>query len=266
LLGFVYSKLAEKSGSLAAKTKLRDDKSSFLRGDAMDADYFLKKRTEFIRFFYDTSAKPFAEVRRSIEEELPPYDDPPYSEDPEPAYLDEWMDTATADQILGLACVSLLSDSLKLYFQALQQRVIGFSFVDERKAFKHGFISAYLGVLGGILDTDWADCPADLTVIEQIVLARNRGQHGGDLTTFDVLYDWKMLEKHPLPFFVTADERESWIREEQNRPSFLMPSINVTRDNLFAALGHVEVLAEWIESRMDKAWEWRRRQRVPQTD
>jgi hypothetical protein len=227
----------------------------------MDAVYFLKKRTDFIRFYYDTSAKPFAEVRRCIKEKLPPYDNPPSNEDPEPPYLKEWIDTATAEQILGLACVSLLSDSLKLYFQTLQRRVIGFAFEDERTAFKRGIVAAYVGALGDILETDWSDCPADFAVIEQIVLARNRGQHGGDLTTFDIAHDGKMLEKFPQPFFARADERENWSLEDGSLSSFLMPSIKVTRDNLFAALDHVERLAEWIDSRMERAWHWRETQR-----
>jgi hypothetical protein len=227
----------------------------------MDAVYFLKMRSDFIRFYYDTSAKLFAEVRRCIEEKLPPYDNPPFSEDPEPPYLKEWMDTATAEQILGLACVSLLSDSLKLYFQTLQRRVIGFAFEDERTAFKRGFVAAYVGALGDILETDWSDCPADLAVIEQIVLARNRGQHGGDLTTFAITHDGKILEKYPQPFFASADERENWSLEDGSFSSFLMPSIKVTRDHLFAALDHVEALAEWIDSRMGRAWHWRETRR-----
>lgn len=116
---------------------------------------------------------------------------PPYSEDPEPPYLDKWMDADTGIQIVGLSCVSLLSDSLKLYFGTLQHRVIGFRFADEeseKKAFKKGFVAAYTGILDHILDTNWSDCPADLKIIEQVVLARNRGQHGGDLTSFYVSY------------------------------------------------------------------------------
>jgi len=224
----------------------------------MDALYSLKERTKFIRFYYNTSALPFSDIKHQIEEKLPPYNNPPYSEDPEPAFLEKWLDAETAQQILGLACVSLLADSLKLYFHTLQKRVIGFAFRDERKAFKHGFVAAYMSVLGEILKTDWSDCPADLTVIEQIVLARNRGQHGADLTSFNVTHDGKMLEKHPQPFFASPDEREDWMREERSLASFLLPRIEVTRENLFAALEQVEMLAEWIDDNLDKAWTWRK--------
>jgi len=228
----------------------------------MDAFFFLKERTGFIRFFYDTASPSFAEIRRQIKEKLPPFDDPPYSEDPEPAFLEEWTDTTTAEQILGLVCVSLLSDTLKLYFHTLQKRVIGFAFTEQetRRLKKEGFVAAYLSALGEILETDWSECPADLAVVEQIVLARNRSQHGGDLTSFDVSHDGNTLDKHPRPFFASADELENWPREVGSLSAFLMPSIEITREKLFVAMKQVEMFAEWIETRMDKAQSWRKAQ------
>jgi hypothetical protein len=227
----------------------------------VDVDYFLKKRTNFIRFYYDQCVVPFAKIKHQIENELPPFDDPPYSEDSEPLYLDKWMEADAGIKIAGLSCVSLLSDSLKLYFGSLQHRVIGFSFGDEeseKKAFKKGFVAAYTGVLGCILDTDWSDCSADLKLIEQVVLARNRGQHGGDLTSFLVSHDKRTLDKHPRPFFLNEYERESWMEDDGTGASWLlMPNVEVTREALFTAIEHVEKLAEWIEGRMDKAADWR---------
>jgi hypothetical protein len=227
----------------------------------VDVVYFLKERTNFIRFYYDQCVAPFAKIKHQIENQLPPFDDPPYSEDPEPPYLDKWMDADAGIQIAGLSCVSLLSDSLKLYFRNLQHRVIGFGFRDkesEKKAFKEGFVAAYIGILGPILDTDWSDCPADLKIIEQVVLARNRGQHGGDLTSFHVSHDQHTLDKHPRPFFMNEDERESWMADDGTAASsLLMPSVEVTREGLFAAIEQVEKLADWIEGRMDKAADWR---------
>jgi hypothetical protein len=224
----------------------------------MDATYFLKNRTQFIRTFYARGVEPFVAVKLAIEEDRPPFHDPPYSEDPEPAYLKEWLEADTAIKLLGLSCVSLLSDTLKLYFQALQHRVIGFDFKDGKKLFKRGFVAAYRDVLGTILQTDWSDCPADLAVIDQIVLARNDGQHPTSLGSFDVSHDPSVLEKHPRPFFISEDERRIWEESGEPRPSPLAPSVEVTADSLFAAIGHVEKLAEWIDGRLGYAWGWRR--------
>ncbi|ESX82648.1 MULTISPECIES: hypothetical protein [unclassified Mesorhizobium] len=138
----------------------------------MDARYFLKSRTAFVHFFYSESAKAFVDVQHRIENQLPPFDNPPYSEDGEPAFLEEWMDADTVLEVLGLACISMLSDALKLYFNTLANRVIGFSFQNKKAAFRGGFAPAYFEALGEILDTDWSDCPADRALIEQIALPR----------------------------------------------------------------------------------------------
>lgn len=82
----------------------------------MDADYFLKQRTAFISFFYDESTRAFSAICVKIENSESPFDDPPYSEDPEPPFLREWMDAKTAIEIVRQSCVGLLSDSLKLFF------------------------------------------------------------------------------------------------------------------------------------------------------
>lgn len=224
----------------------------------MDAFYFLKSRTDFIRFFYAEGAKGFADVKRRIEHELPPFDDPPYSEDPEPPYLSEWMDADTAREVLGIACISMLSDSLKLYFRTLQERVIRFSFNDRKSSFRDGFVQAHFAALGEILDTDWSDCPVDRNLIEQVVLARNRGQHSEDLTSFDVRYDKAMLEKHPRPLFIGDDEMSTLTAEEGSLASLLMPTLKVSADSLAKALDEVDALAEWIEGRMGRVHDWHR--------
>ena len=222
----------------------------------MDTDYFFKSRASFIRMYYDAAVKPFAELRTAIEDKLPPFDNPPYSEDPEPPYLSEWMDTWTAEQVLGLSCVSLLSDSLKIYFSTLKTRVIRFSFDDEDKAYRNGFLAAFLEALGEILDTDWSDCPANMAVIEQIVLARNRGQHGGDITTFEVTHDAHILKKHPVPFFASSEDLQEWPPGAGSLASLIKPKIAVSRTQLFEAIEEVEKLVDYVEGRSHKIRDW----------
>jgi hypothetical protein len=228
----------------------------------MDAFYFLKSRTEFIRFFYAEGSKGFADVKYLIENGLPPFDDPPYSEDSEPPYLSEWMDAETAREVLGIACISMLSDSLKLYFRTLQERVIRFSFEDSKAAFRKGFVPAYFAALGEILHTDWSDCPVDRDLIEQVVLARNCGQHGDDITSFDVRYDAAMIEKHPRPFFIPDDEMSVCTSEEGSLASLLMPTLRVSAEGLAKALNEVDALAEWIEARIERACDWQQDRRT----
>jgi hypothetical protein len=229
----------------------------------MDATFFLKRRTSFIRFFYNTSAAAFRSVQAKIEAKESPFDDPPYSEDPEPAYLEEWMEAETGVEVLGQSCVALLSDTLKLYFNTMRERVIGFKFGKDEGSIetKQGFVAVNKAALGVILDTDWADCPVRFNIIEQVVLARNRAQHGNHLSSLGVQHDKKTLEKHPEPFFASEDELNLW-KDGGGHPdaSFTAPSLKITRDNLFSAVAEIEHLADWIEGRLEKAWEWRRAQ------
>ncbi len=226
----------------------------------MDALAFLKSRTVFIRFFYDEGARGFVEMKHQIDNALPPFDNPPYSEDGEPAFLVEWLDADTGLEVLGLACISMLSDTLKLYFNTLASRVIGFSFQNKKQ--KGGFVPAYFEALGEILDTDWSDCPADRALIEQIVLARNRGQHGEDLTSFTVTHDKATIAKHPRPFFIDETEMSAATTETGSLASFLMPTIKISAAALETAMSEVEMLAEWIDGRLDRAHEWRLRQKA----
>ncbi len=229
----------------------------------MDATFFLKERTEFIRFYYDECAKSFAELQRKIEDKLTPYDRPPYSEDGEPAFLSEWIDASTGVDILGLSCVSMTSDALKIYFETIRTRIIRFRFDDEEKKLgkDSGFIAMYRKAFCDILATDFSDCPADFSVIEQVVLARNRAQHGEQSMSQIPRHDNKTLEKHPQPFFADKEECQMWIDSQGSLSSFLTPNIKVSREKLFTAIQHIEDLADWIDGRMDKAIEWRDAQR-----
>jgi hypothetical protein len=225
----------------------------------MNAVYFLNLRTSFIRFFYDESAKSFRDIQQKIDLGESPFDNPPYSEDPEPPFLEQWCDAETAVALLGQTCISILSDTLKLYFQALEKRVIGFSLSDDGKAIakKQGFVAAYKAALGQILDTDWTDSGVRFDVIEQVVIARNRSQHGSSLTSFDIAHDDDALKKHPRPFFASEIELQTWNERGGDANSLFLPALEVTREKLFSAIEETEKLADWIEGRMGKAWEWR---------
>jgi hypothetical protein len=228
----------------------------------LNAWYFFKNRLDFIRFFYDASEKPFREIQRKIEASESPFDKPPYSEDPEPPFLDQWIEAETGIYVLGMSCVSLLSDALKLYFRALETRVIGFSLSDAGKAIagKEGFVAAYKLALGQILETDWSDCAARFDIIEQVVLARNRGQHGNSLASFHETHDSRTLKKHRAPFFANDRERQAWIDADGDpNAMFLRPFLEISRDNLHQAIDEAANLGAYIDERLNRAWKMRER-------
>jgi hypothetical protein len=149
----------------------------------MDFVHFLRERLTFIRAFYCRSSAPFRETMSAVEEGRPPFDEPPYCEDGEPAFLTEWMDTQVSLDVLGRTCVSMLSASLELYFKA---RETGLRFdwpeATRKKAFKKGRVRGYRAYFEAALGVSWEQSGVDLDLLEQIVLARNSDQHPDDLT------------------------------------------------------------------------------------
>lgn len=231
----------------------------------MDIHYFLKARTALIRSHYDVAAGAFEAIKRQIENEEPPFDNPPYSEDDEPAYLEEWIDADTSIQLVGLACTSLLNDALKLYLNFMRRERLRFLFDEiEMKRLKKDYIGVYQRALGEIYGTDWSGTGVDFAMIEQVVTARNRSQHGTTLTSFHETHDKRTLAKHPRPHF--ADEREikAWIDAGRPRNIFLTPAIAVRREALFAAIDEVERLAVWMEANMDRVERWQSAERQKQ--
>ena len=59
-----------------------------------------------------------------------------------------------------------------------------------------------------MLERPWSVCPADLDVIEQIILAKNRDQHPEQITTMRVKHGTADLKKHPRPVFMSESDRD----------------------------------------------------------
>ncbi|MBX4993161.1 hypothetical protein ABID08_002345 [Rhizobium binae] len=228
----------------------------------MDVQYFSKHRTDFIRRYYREASKPFIETRKAIDEEREPYNEPPPHfdiESGEPAYLEEWLEADMALNVVGYSCLSMLSNSLKITFANFQQE-FGFRPTDKekRKLFKKGFVPAYKVMLGEVLDTDWSDCPADFAIIEQVVLVRNITQHMNDYSGFDAFYDEESIRSHRRLYFVGGDTTE---HDPEDPVSWFGRRVEVSADDLFLALDHVDMLVDYIQSREEKAYEWRVRRR-----
>ena len=175
----------------------------------MDVLYFFKERTQFIRYFYDTAGMSFNETKHKIENEEAPFDNPPYSEDGEPPYLEQWIEADEALEILGRICLSMLSPSLELYFRTWEKElgVVWKSGERKREVKKKGFLQAYRNYFEKVLGISWDQCPANLEIIEQITLARNRDQHPEQLASMRVKHVKKDLEKYPRPFFMSEADR-----------------------------------------------------------
>lgn len=225
----------------------------------MDVYFFFKQRTDLIRHFYDAASAPFVETKRCIDEGIPPFDNPPYDESGEPAFLVEWLQADVERELVGRTAVSMLSEALKQFFVTSErltwtEKPCAKSF---KKAFESGFITGYAACFAEAFDVDWSACPADMDVLKQVVLARNRAQHS-DLAMDHLSHDKKALQVYPRSFFVRPEDEEL----DPDSTRFLSPTIHISREKLFEAIEHAERLASWLQQRIEehRHTQWAKRQ------
>jgi len=215
----------------------------------MDVDFFLRLRTKFIREFYDPAIKQFLVTQRLIEAEEEPYV-PPYTEDGgEPPFLEEWTAAETGIQIVGRTAISMLSESLKVYFIQWES-FLRISCSKHFKAdFKKGYWNGYRKCFGEGLGVPWERCPADDEIIEQIAEARNSSQHAGRITSLSVQHPDDIRQRFPNAIFVRQYEKQ--LDEDDLRGlSWLGSELIVSRDALFQAIDQVELLVDWLEPQL----------------
>nr|WP_145546456.1 hypothetical protein [Variovorax boronicumulans] len=215
----------------------------------MDVYVFLKERIELIRHFYDAASAPFVDTKRCIEGSLPPYDNPPYDESGEPAFLVEWLRADVEHELVGRSAVSMLSDALKQAFVNWEQKTWAEQPCADcfKKAFKSGFVAGYVACFTEGFDLDWSSCPADLDVLKQVVLARNSAQHA-DLVLDHLSHDEKSLRSHPRPFFVRPEDEGA----NASLSPFLSPTIHISKEKLYEAIEHVDRLGIWLQQEIDR--------------
>lgn len=221
----------------------------------MDVYFFLKQRTDLIRHFYDGASAPFEKTKQQIEAAEPPFDDPPYDESGEPPFLAEWLQADVERELVARAAVSMLSEALKQFFVTWERR----SWKEPpcsacfKKEFKAGFIDGYVACFAEGFNIEWSTCPADLDVLRQVVLARNRAQHP-DLLMTHMSHDDKSWQSFPSLFFVRPEDEGA---DPADGP-FLSPAIHITRDKLFEAIGHAELLTSWLQEKIEEGYQQRR--------
>lgn len=231
----------------------------------MNLSYFMRERTKIIRLFYEEGRVPFEQLKRQIEDGVPPFEPPPFNpeyDDSEPPFLSEWIEAEQTRELVGMLAVSLLSDTLKLYFEELE-REIGFEFISKKARedhFKQGFVPAYKQILEHIMGDKFYSCGVRFDIIEQVILARNDLSHNGRLITFSTKHNRKTLEKHPNPFFANDDLRSEYSNKCVQWGGL---PIEVSRDRLLEAITEVEKLADWIQENDYSILKW---QRTPERD
>lgn len=220
----------------------------------MDVGFFLKQRTAFIRQFYDNASLAFKERKRKIEAAEEPYI-PPYSENGEPPFLEEWIEADDSLHVLGYTCISMLSAALQLYFRTWEEKKFGIP-VDKslKPLFKDkGWINGYKCYFAKNLNIHFDQSPANLALLEEIVLVRNRVQHPEWLPMLRPSRLPKDIGKHRHRFFIADDEMKLSDNIEESESGF-PPSIHITKDKLSGAILEVEKFCDWLEEEIYLRW------------
>ncbi len=150
----------------------------------------------------------------------------------------------------------MLSPSLQLYFRTWERELgVQWEKGEQKKVFKRGFVDGYMACFEQILGISRKNCPADLGLIEQITLARNRDQHPEELTTMRVNHSKTDRAKHGNLFFMNEQDAAMFRDSEISDVSFLDPAVHVSREQLEVAIDETEKLSNWLEKHMiAKRW------------
>jgi hypothetical protein len=219
----------------------------------VDVRFFLSQRIGFIRQLYGTACAPYVERKRKIEAEEEPFV-PPYSEDGEPPFLEEWLEADESLHVLAYSCVSMLAAALHLYLETwVKQSGVPVDESLKKSVFKKsGWFAGYKAHFAQHFKIDFEAGPANLGMLEEVVLARNRIEHPSSITSRRTQYADADLKKLRHPFFV--DEREAALladADEGEKLWFIPPTLHVTEEQLLAAVSEVERFAEWFESEIE---------------
>ncbi len=153
----------------------------------MDTLAILEGRLRAAERLYDSAAGVFLDRKRKIEAEEVPYTPPPFNpdtDDPEPSFLEEWMEANEFQNIIGQACISIIHSCLKDYLVGVLKRshitVQAARFLSQRRNSVKGesWFGRYVALFEEAYRINWAESPVSAQAIEEINLVRNDIQHG----------------------------------------------------------------------------------------
>jgi hypothetical protein len=213
----------------------------------MDILWFFHRRLQLVSTLYDDATAPFRETMRKIEDGEEPFVDrrDPESQDvTEPAFLQEFLETSEAVELIGNWCLIMVHASLQAFLKeyvAELARTHGHNVAEVRSSLdairaKNWFERYRLFFLQQ-LGIDWENSPVKLTDLEQINLTRDDLIHNVEVTTTYVYRAKKHAERFPKSLFTD----EMW------EALGIGSKIKVGRDELTRALQIVDTFCMWLE-------------------
>jgi len=215
----------------------------------------LDSKISFLQVFYQQTTDPFREIERKIDANEEPYVAHGNPEDyDEPPFLTEWQEADEGLRLQGQVCLALLQRSFREFLKATvrQHR----DYPNSRPKEKGNWFENYKTWFREEAAIDWGEAPISLNRIEELTIARNCIQHGGESQSgpgdvFDSHALLKMQsndyhEKFPDAFF--ADEFEKQIWAESNYPQPVR--IDLTPDKLGVAGDDIRTFCKFIDDNL----------------
>ncbi len=216
----------------------------------MDIFGFFKLRLDFIKQLHERSCAPFALIKRHIEDKVPPYK-PPYSEDGEPQFQAEWFEADESLQVLGYACISMLTTSLHLFLKTWEKELGEPDQPQYRNIFKKkGWISGYQQYFIDVLGIDYANSPVEMNRLEEIVRARNIIQHQDFIGSNTVSFTDDDLDTFQKPFLSSEIDRRMSRSPSSEERWFFPLSLHVPPDKFKIVLSDVAQFAAWLDEKI----------------
>jgi len=228
----------------------------------MDIESLVKEKTGYMEWFYKTSVEPFNKIKKAIDEEKEPYASTLGEETDEPPFLEEWIKAENGAQIVGHACISMLAETLKLYLKLWEKRLKGelgepyyaVTNMDDWAATNKESWPAHALKKLGALGWDVSSCPADTSILEQVILCRNCIQHPDSyfLGFLGIRYSEKDTDRFSKPLF--SNELDLEMFSCDFKPGkFIRPSVSSAEGKILEAISQVEDFFSWLESEYERS-------------
>lgn len=215
----------------------------------------LESKLRFLCSFYQLTTEPFREIMRKIEageEPFVPHDDPErYDEQP---FLGEWFQAEEGLELQQQVCLTVLQRSFKEFLDATfrQHR----RYLNKIRESKTGpkstdWCDTYHPLLRKA-PIDWDQAPVPLTTMEELTLARNCVQHGGESPNIGPKTGLVKMQsddyraRFPDGFF--ANEFQKLLRKGSKIPQPLR--IELTSEKLDAAIQEVLAFCKYIDKHL----------------
>jgi hypothetical protein len=209
----------------------------------MDILAGLRDKLRFIERHYATASEPFRETKRKIEAGEAPYESPPFdpeTDDLEPPFQEEWEEAIESLNIEGQAALKLVQGALREYLRASVD-MYGIPLTAKGK----NWLAKYKKHFHDVCGIDWDEAPVPVDELEEVNLARNDVEHGGEAFGMTRRQGPEHERRFPAGLFVNEMHKQRMKRSVYPGPG----RIYVTAAGIKEAFRRVECFCEYLDSK-----------------